>query len=90
MAPLAQGMRSTYDEFGVVRLGLAAAIALSSVSQSVPRCRLTNTGLTDAQEMHRYARAVVKKHLSFGVCLACCRFSETLFMFDTVSLDMLS
>ena len=35
-------MRSTYDEFGVVRL--------------------TNTGLTEAKEMHRYARAVVKKH----------------------------
>ena len=80
-APLTQGMRSTYDEFGVVRLGLAPAIAFSSVMQSVPRCRLTNTGLTDAQEMHRYARAVVKKHLGVGVRLAYCRFSETLFIY---------
>jgi len=45
-----RGMRSTYNDFGVVRL--------------------TNTGLTEAKEMHRYARAVVKKQRGESRCAA--------------------
>lgn len=44
-AELFDRMRSTYEQYGVVRL--------------------TKTGLSEASEMHRYARAVVKKQMKY-------------------------
>lgn len=49
--------------------------------------RLTNTGLSEAKDMHRYARAVVKKLL--GTSVGGHRKSGACLVFHSVSADII-